>query len=172
METDKISWSSMFVWSTSFMSMKQTAMQTNPLHEKEAALDAQVDGIYRVLKGRISLDNLIPSCIEVAKEIENLGSIPGKEKLDLLQKVLRQALKDSDKSVEEREQILHMIDTVVPMVVQAAILASKSPVVGQVQEVLVSCCVPKVKKCKCKKGECKCGAVISRQPSLPANFVE
>ena len=154
------------------MSMKQTAMQTNPLHEQEAALDAQVDGIYRVLKGRISVDNLIPSCIEVAKEIENLGSIPGKEKLDLLQKVLRQAVKDSDKSAEEKEKILQTIETVVPMVVQAAILASKSPVAAQVQEVLVTCCVPKVKKCKCKQGACTCGAVISRQPALPANVVE
>ncbi len=146
------------------MSMKQTAMQSNPLHEKEAALDAQVDGIYRVLKGRISVDSLIPSCIEVAKEIENIGNIPGKEKLDLLQKVLRHAVKDSDKSVEEKEQILHTIETVVPMVVQAAILASKSPVVAQVQEALVTCCVPKVKKCKCVKGECKCGKVVSSVP--------
>jgi hypothetical protein len=170
MEIDRISWSSMFVWSTSFMSKKQTAMQTNPLHEKEAALDAQVDGIYRALKGRISLDNLIPSCIEVAKEIENLGNIPGKEKLDLLQKVLRQAVKDSDKSGEEKEKILQTIDSVVPMVVQAAILASKSPVAAQVQEVLVTCCVPKAKKCQCKKGECKCG-VIRRVETLPPNFV-
>ena len=108
-------------------------------------MDARVDGIYRVLKGRISVDNLIPSCIEVAKEIENLGNIPGKEKLDLLQKVLRQAVKDSDKSVEEKDKILQTVETVVPMVVQAAILASKSPVAAQVQEVLVTCCMPKKK---------------------------
>lgn len=149
------------------MSMKQTAMQSNPLHEKEAALDVQVDGIYRVLKGRISIDSLIPSCIEVAKEIENIGNIPGKEKLDLLQKVLRQAVKDSDKTVEEKEQILSTIETVVPMVVQAAILASKSPVAAQVQEVLVTCCIPKVKKCMCKKGECTCKKVLSSSSSLP-----
>lgn len=160
MATDNISWSSMFVCSASFMSKKQTAMQSNPLHtckcaegeckcpsfEKDTALDARVDGIYRALKGRISLDNLIPSCIEVAKEIENIGQIPGKEKLELLQKVLRQAVKESDKSVEEKEQVLHTIETVVPMVVQAAILASKSPVAAQVQEVLVTCCMPKAKK--------------------------
>lgn len=153
------------------MTIQQTAMQTNPLHEKEAALDARVDGIYRILKGRISIDTLIPSCIEVAKEIETLENVSGKEKLDLLQKVLKQALKESDKSVEEKEQILHTIETTVPMIVQAAILASKSPVAAQVQEVLVTCCMPKSKKCKCKKGECKCGAV-TRQPSLPVNFVE
>jgi Na+/phosphate symporter len=151
--------------------MKQTAMQSNPLHEKEAAMDARVDGIYRVVKGRLNLDNLIPTCIEVAKEIEGLQDIKGKEKLELLQKVLKQGVKESDKSVEEKEQMLHTIETVVPMVVQAAILASKSPVAAQVQEVLVTCCVPTAKKCKCKKGECKCGKVVSSTPSLPENFV-
>lgn len=121
-------------------------------------MDARVDGIYRVVKGRLNLDNLIPTCIEVAKEIEGLQDIKGREKLELLQKVLKQGVKESDKTVEEKEQMLHTIDTVVPMVVQAAILASKSPVAAQVQDVLVTCCVPTSKKCRCKKGECKCSS--------------
>lgn len=133
------------------MSMKQTAMQSNPLHsckcaekdctcfEKATVLDARVDGIYRVLKGNINLDNLIPTCIEVAKEIENITELKGKQKLDILQKVLVQAVKDSEKSVEEKEQIFHTIETVVPLVVQAAILASKSPVVTQVHAACVVC---------------------------------
>jgi hypothetical protein len=158
----------MFVWSASFIEIKQTAMQSNPLHEKEAALDAQVDGIYRVLKGRISFDNLIPSAIEVAKEIENLTHLTGKEKLALLQDVLRQALKESGKSEEDKSKISVLIDTVIPLVVQAAILASKSPIVmAQVKSV---CCVPKSKKCKCKKGECKCNKATPNT-SLPENFV-
>lgn len=136
--------------------MKQTAMQTNPLHEskgeegpsfeKDTAMDARVDGIYRVLKGKINLDSIVPTCIEVAQEIESIGNIPGKEKLDLLQKVIRQAVKDSDKTPEEKQQILSTIETVVPMVVQAAIIASKHPVAAQVQEALVTCCMPKAKK--------------------------
>jgi hypothetical protein len=142
------------------MSKKQTAMQTNPLHEckcaegeckcpsfeKDTAMDARVDGIYRVLKGKINLDSIVPTCIEVAQEIENMGNIPGKEKLELLQKVIRQAVKDSDKTPEEKQQILSTVDTVVPMVVQAAIIASKHPVAAQVQEALVTCCIPKAKK--------------------------
>jgi len=142
------------------MSIKQTAMQTNPLHEckcaegeckcpsfeKDTAMDARVDGIYRVLKGKINLDSIVPTCIEVAQEIENMGNIPGKEKLELLQKVIRQAVKDSDKTPEEKQQILSTVDTVVPMVVQAAIIASKHPVAAQVQEALVTCCMPKAKK--------------------------
>ena len=114
-------------------------MQSNPLHEKEAALDARVDGLYKVLKGRIQLDSIVPTCIEIANEIEGLGGIAGAEKLDLLQKVLRQAIKDSGKSKEEKEQILMIVDNVVPIAVQAAILASKHPIVAQVQTACVGC---------------------------------
>lgn len=114
-------------------------MQSNPLHEKEAALDTQVDGIYRVLKGRINIDNLIPSCIEVAQEIENIGHLRGMEKLELLQKVLRQAVKDSGKDEDDKQKIMMVIDTVVPLVVQAAIMASKSPIVAQVKASCIGC---------------------------------
>lgn len=128
-------------------------MQTNPLHEckcvggeckcpsfaKDTAMDARVDGIYRAIKGRIDVNNLIPTCIEVAQEIENLGELKGKEKLDLLQKVLRQTVKESDKTVEEKDKLFSVIDTVVPVIVQAAILASKHPIVAQVQTACVGC---------------------------------
>jgi hypothetical protein len=114
-------------------------MQQNPLHEKEAALDARVDGLYKVLKGRIQLDSIVPTCIEIASEIEGLGGMKGGEKLDLLQKVLRQAIKDSQKSKEEKEHILMIVDTVVPIAVQAAVLASKSPIGAAVQTACVGC---------------------------------
>jgi hypothetical protein len=107
-------------------------MQTNPIHETDAQLDAQVDSLYRAIKGRIDWDNLIPTCIELARELEGMTHLRGKERLDLLQKTLRFALKDSDKSAVEKEQILHTIDTVVPMAMQAATLASKVPIAGQV----------------------------------------
>lgn len=107
-------------------------MQTNPLHESDAQLDAQVDALYRTIKGRIDWDNLIPTCLEVGRELEGMTHLRGKERLDLLQKTLRFALKDSDKSAEEKEQILHTIDTVVPIAMQAAILASKVPIRFQV----------------------------------------
>jgi hypothetical protein len=111
-------------------------MQTNPLHETDAQMDAQVDALYRTVKGRINWDNLIPTCLELARELEGLTHLRGRERLELLQKTLRFALKDSDKTAEEKEQILHTIDTVVPMVMQAAVLSSKIPIAGQV----LSCC--------------------------------
>lgn len=102
-------------------------MQTNPLHESDAQLDAQVDALYRTIKGRIDWDNLIPTCLEIARELEGMTHLRGKERLDLLQKTLRFALKDSDKAAEEKERILHTIDTVVPVAMQAAVLATKLP---------------------------------------------
>jgi hypothetical protein len=119
-----------------FWEEKTYRMQTNPLHEADAQMDAQVDALYRTVKGRINWDNLIPTCLELARELEGLTHLRGKERLELLQKTLRFALKDSDKSAEEKEQILHTIDTVVPMVMQAAVLSSKIPIAAQV----LSCC--------------------------------
>lgn len=129
----------MFVCSSSFVETEQTAMQINPIREKEGILDARVDGLYRLIKGRIQWDNIIPTCIEVAKEIEGLTHLKGAEKLDLLQKTLRHALKESDESPEEKERILFVVDTVVPMAMQAAIMASKSPILGQVTTACIGC---------------------------------
>ena len=115
-------------------------MQTNPLHAEE---DARVDAVFRVINGKINWDNLVPSLIEAAAELEAMPGLKGSEKLDLLQKALKHALKQSDKSTEEKERILHTIDTTVPMVMQGVMMASKSPIVGavaaQVQAVCIGC---------------------------------
>ena len=113
-------------------------MQTNPM-----VLDAQVDGLYRLVKGRVNWDNLIPTCIEVARELENMTHLRGPERLDLLLKTLKHALRESDKSAEEKERILFVIDTVIPVAMQAAILASKNPIVNQVVSGCWSFCAKK-----------------------------
>lgn len=113
-------------------------MQENPM-----LLDAQIDGLYRLIKGRIDWNNLIPTCLEVAQELEAMTHLRGKERLDLLLKTLKHALKESDKSDEEKEKILFVIDTVIPIAMQAAILASKNPIVNQVASTCWSFCVKK-----------------------------
>lgn len=107
-------------------------MQNNPMVEPE---DPRVYSLAR----SINWDNLIPSCIELAREIEQFSHMRGKEKLELLIKTLKTALRDSNKSAEEKEQILHTIDTVVPVVIQAAILASKLPIA----QIVAGCCCAK-----------------------------
>jgi hypothetical protein len=95
---------------------------------RDAVLDAQVDSLYRVIRGRVNWDNLIPTCIDLARELEQMTHLKGKQRLELLQATLKFALKESDKTVVEKENLLHVIDTIVPLAMQAAILASKAPI--------------------------------------------
>jgi hypothetical protein len=120
----------MFVSSLSFVTTEQTAME-------DATMDARVDGLYRLVQGRISWDNLVPTCIEVARELEAMTHLRGQEKLELLQKTLKFALKNSDKTAEEKETYLYVIEKIVPVAMQAAILASKNPIVHRAMTV---CC--------------------------------
>jgi hypothetical protein len=59
--------------------------------------------------------------------------------LALLQDVLRLAVVESKQTLVVKEELLHTIDTIVPIVVQAAILASKSPILKKVQDTCVGC---------------------------------
>lgn len=101
-------------------------MQENPM------IDPRIDALYRTVKGRVGWDNLIPTCLELAQELEGMTQLRGPERLDLLQKTLRLALKESDQSPEEKERLLFFIETVVPIAMQAAVLASKHPILNQV----------------------------------------
>ena len=126
----------MFVCCPSFVATKHTAME-------EAVVDAQVDSLYRVIKGRVKWDNLVPTCIEVARELENMTHLRGPERLALLQKTLKYALKESDLSIEEKEGYLYVVEKIVPIMMQAAILASKSPIVAQVTSTCCGICCKK-----------------------------
>jgi D-mannonate dehydratase len=116
-------------------------MQTNPLHFEQD--DARVDAIYRVIKGNLNWENLVPTLLEAAQELEQLPGLKGSEKLELLQKALKHALKESDKSEEEKKRIVYYIDVVVPVAVQAAVAASKNPLVkaavAHVEAVCIGC---------------------------------
>lgn len=112
-------------------------MQANPMFEKDAQVDAQVDALYGVIKGRIDWANPIPVCLEVAKELEGMTQLKGPQRLELLQKTLRHAIGESDMKDEDKSESLVFVNTLLPTVMQAAILASKSPIVAHVQSV---CC--------------------------------
>lgn len=111
-------------------------MQANPLRSVE---DPRVDAVYRAVKGRITLSSLVPTCLEIASEIEQLTQLKGAQKLALLQDVLRMAIAESRMGAEEKQDLLTTIDTVVPILIQAAIMASKSPILKQVQATCVGC---------------------------------
>lgn len=101
--------------------MNETA---NPMHE----LDPNVNALYAGFKGRINWDNLIPTCIEMARELEQMTHMKGAQRLELLQKTLKYAVRESSLTGPEQEATVYMIDTIVPLAMQAAILASKVPI--------------------------------------------
>jgi hypothetical protein len=108
-----------------FSVREQTMNETkNPMHE----LDPNVNSLYSAFKGRINWDNLIPTCIDMARELEQMTHMKGPQRLELLQKTLRYAVQDSDMSDPQKEATIQIIDTVVPLAMQAAILASKIPI--------------------------------------------
>lgn len=111
--------------------------QQNPMLVA-SEFDARIDGLYRLIKGKIDWDNLVPTCIEAGHELQQMTQLRGKDKLELLQATLKHALKESDKSAEEKEAILHKIDTVVPIIMQAAVISSKLPL-KQIQSTCFSC---------------------------------
>lgn len=115
---------------------KQTAMQSNPLRKQD---ENNVFEVYRAVRDSIDLNAIIPSCLAIAKEVEGLKGLKGPEKLETLQRVMHHAVRCSLKSPEEKEAITRMIDTVVPFAIQAAILATKSPIVAQVQSTCIGC---------------------------------
>jgi hypothetical protein len=49
------------------------------------------------------------------------------------------AVAESKHTSVVKEELLHTIDTIVPIVIQAAVLASKSPILKKVQETCVGC---------------------------------
>lgn len=68
-----------------------------------------------------------------------MPGLKGSERLGLLQEVLKHALKKSDMSVTEKESMLYTIDTIVPVIAQAVVMASKNPIMSQVRAVCVGC---------------------------------
>lgn len=99
-------------------------------------MDDRVDALYKLLKGRIDWNNLVPTCLEAGRELEQITTLKGTEKLEVLQRVLRQALQESDLPRERKEHVSFVITTVVPIIAQTMILASKVPI----KRLQSSCC--------------------------------
>ncbi len=119
---------------------------TNPMFEKQAELDAQIDGLYKVIKGRVDWKNPIPVCLELAQELENMTQIKGSQRLELLQKTLKFALTDSELEEEQKKDALAFIENVLPIAMSAVILASKSPIVAHIQSACCPCFGSSLKK--------------------------
>lgn len=104
------------------------------------ALDTRISGLYGLVKGRVDWSNLVPTCLELAQELEQMTDLTGPQRLELLQKTLRFALYESNLPKDRKETYSFVIMTVIPVVMQAAIAASKSPIVNNLQKKCWSWC--------------------------------
>lgn len=98
-----------------------------------------VNRLLTLFKNNIDWDHIVPTCLAIAQELENADKLTGKQKLKALQDVLRLALLDAPLTTEKKEEILYKIDTMVPVAMEAAKLASKNPIVNQAMGACVSC---------------------------------
>jgi hypothetical protein len=103
-------------------------------------MSATPESLYALIKTDINWDNLIPTCLKLGQAIEDLGKLKGSEKLALLQDTLRHALKNSDLSDEKKSEITSVVEGVVPVIMTAAITASRSPIVKHAVEQVTQCC--------------------------------
>ena len=102
-------------------------------------VDIYVRRLYLIIKDRVNFQDLVPTAIELVREIEKIGDIGGNEKLELLQDTLRYAVMASDLGTDEKNVSLFIVKNVIPQVVRAMILGSKNPLAAKVGEEVVGC---------------------------------
>lgn len=89
----------------------------------------QIDDCYKLLKMKIDWKDLVTTVIAAAKEIEQMTHLNGEAKLALLHNTLLYALlMDESLPMARKMEIRDFLTNVMPIVVKAIILASKSPV--------------------------------------------
>ena len=111
-------------------------MQTNPMMAQE---EARIGAIYDAIQGGLNWKNLVPTVLTAARVLETMPGLTGPEKLALLQKVLKDILRDSSIPMLEKEDVLHYIDTIVPIAAQAIVLVFKNPFVQEVEAACIGC---------------------------------
>lgn len=103
-------------------------------------MSTTAESLYALVSKDLNWDNLIPTCLALGQAIENIGNMKGSEKLALLQDTLRYALKQSSLSEEKKTEIASVIDGVVPVIMTAAVSASRNPIVKNAVEQVSQCC--------------------------------
>jgi hypothetical protein len=111
-------------------------VETASMPEK---VDIYVRRLYVIIKDRVNLQDLLPTAIELVREIEKIKEIDGKEKLELLLDTLRYAVMASTVGSDEKNAALFVIKNVIPIAVRAMIIGSKSPLVAQIEAGVVGC---------------------------------
>jgi hypothetical protein len=95
--------------------------------------------LFALVKGNIDWSNPIPACLTIAQELERITTLKGPQKLKVLQDALKFGLSETNLDADKKKEILGFVENTLPQVMQAAILASKHPVVNQAISACFTC---------------------------------
>lgn len=95
-----------------------------------------VEELYKVIGDKVDFENIVPMALTLCQRVEQIPNLTGKEKLELVMATLRYALRVAPIGIEQKRAVMEKLDTIVPLVIQAAILASKHPITHK----LLGCC--------------------------------
>jgi hypothetical protein len=99
----------------------------------------RIQQLFALVKNNIDWSNPIPACLTIAGELEKVTTLKGPQKLKVLQDVLKFGLTEANIDHETKKTVLGFVEDTLPQVMQAAILASKHPVVNQALSACFTC---------------------------------
>ena len=99
----------------------------------------RTQSVFAVVKNDIDWSNPVPACLRMAQVLENITTFKGPQKLKLLQDALKFGLSEASIDHETKKNVLVFIDNTLPTIMQAAILASKQPIVAHALRTCFTC---------------------------------
>jgi hypothetical protein len=99
----------------------------------------RIQQLFALVKNKIDWSNPIPACLIIAGELEKVTTLKGPQKLKMLQDVLKFGLLETSIDHETKKTVLGFIENTLPQVMQAAVLASKHPIVNQALSACFTC---------------------------------
>lgn len=99
----------------------------------------RIQQLFALVKNNIDWNNPIPACLTIAQELEKITTLKGPQKLKVLQDALKFGLSETNLDADKKKEIIGFVETTLPQVMQAAILASKHPVVNQALSACFTC---------------------------------
>ena len=102
-------------------------------------MDPRIGELITRLKDGLDLEDIVPTVLILSQLVEQYPNMKGPEKLALLQATLVRIIEESDLAGVKKKSLLTFAFQTLPVVMQAAILASKNPIGVKVQAAAVGC---------------------------------
>jgi hypothetical protein len=103
--------------------------------------------LKRFSPANVDWKNPLPYALQISAYLSTLKHLKGKEKLELLQSILKKGISIAGISEQERLIAVRFVEDVLPIVVDAALSVSRGEVLfdsATVERVAVGCCLQQI----------------------------